>query len=504
MNQRSSTARRRGAFFACAAAAAAAAASAALHPLAAQIRSIALPNADFEEGEAGAPPPGWTDNVRSAAAPAYRIVVDDADRRSGRASVRIEHVAAEISPQQFGTITGSLDATPYRGRRVRLTAAVRADAPDARHAGLWLRVDRPERRRGFFDNMADRPIRSAEWRDYAVEGDVAADAEQLFFGALLAGAGRLWADDFRLDDIGPATSSGAARISPLAYLDQALALLREHHINSGSADWDGLTAEARASAAGATTPSDTYAAILRVIAALGERHTFFRPPPTPGQPRTLPPPVTMPSWELVDGRFGVVRLPGFLGSQAEADRYIATLREGLMEMDRRGVCGWVVDLREDTGGNMWPMLAGLDPLLGTAPFGSFRSPSGRQTFWIRGNGDIRPGPAATAQPPAFSLRRAGAPVAVLLGPRTGSSGEMTAISFVGRPNARSFGAATAGFTTANAPYPLADGAQLVITTAYVRDRTGHEYREAMTPDEPTEPDAALPAALRWLAAQRCG
>ena len=51
----------------------------------------------------------------------------------------------------------------------------------------------------------------------------------------------------------------------------------------------------------------------------------------------------------------------------------------------------------------------------------------------------------------------------MIGPRTSSSGEMTALALVGRSKVRTFGAPSAGFTTTNVPYPLSDGAFLVIT-----------------------------------------
>jgi hypothetical protein len=59
----------------------------------------------------------------------------------------------------FGNLMQSVDATPYRGQRVRFRAAVRAEvAVPGNQAQLWLRVDRKEGMTGFFDNMQDRPI----------------------------------------------------------------------------------------------------------------------------------------------------------------------------------------------------------------------------------------------------------------------------------------------------------------------------------------------------------
>ncbi len=304
----------------------------------------------------------------------------------------------------------------------------------------------------------------------------------------------------------PGVAQGApapapAPVSAALVLDTALDLLRKNHINSASADWDRLGAEAHRRIAGATRASDAHDAIRYVIAALGERHTFLHAGPLPNRPGAAPrSDLPMPATELAGDRFGLVRVPGFLGTPDEARRYTAALREGLTALDRDNICGWIVDLRGNTGGNMWPMLNGLDPLLGPDPFGYFRPPTGAPRAWVRGGSEIAVGPSAS-RAPAFSLAHALAPVAVLLGPRTGSSGEMTAMAFVGRAGARTFGAPTAGYTSANSIFPLPDESVLVITTAYVRDRTGREYRGPMVPDEAA--DDAQAAALRWLAAQPC-
>jgi Peptidase family S41 len=66
---------------------------------------------------------------------------------------------------------------------------VRATAKDASGAGaLWLRLDRPNRLMGFFENMGNRPIREPEWRPYSIEGTVADDAEVVAFGVMALGA----------------------------------------------------------------------------------------------------------------------------------------------------------------------------------------------------------------------------------------------------------------------------------------------------------------------------
>lgn len=478
----------------------------ALDSATAQAPAAPIANAGFEEGAPDEFPRGWGESIdgsrTAGGAPmVYRAVVDSVNPREGRGSARLERAGEAGAEAPFGTIAQALDATSYRGRRVRLTAAVRVGAPVGQ-VGLWLRVEREGGRLGFFDNMANRPITGAEWADYVIEGDVAADAEGIALGLLLVGEGRAWIDDVRLEDLGPAAVQEVADVDPAAYLEVVLALLRTYHINSATADWQAIEARARASAAGATQLGDIHDAIRGIIADLGERHSFLLPAPPPGQVAGVGSEPAMPGHELIDGRFGLVRLPGFTGSPEQAVRYTATLRDSLTAMDAGGhMCGWIVDLRDNLGGNMWPMLNGLDPLLGAGPFGTFRNPSGELAYWRRAEGGIAPGVATPDRPPSFELRAADAPVAVLIGPRTASSGEMTAIAFAGRSRARSIGAPSSGFTTANISIPLADGSVLGITTSFAQDRTGHEYSGSIAPDEPVAAQDAEAAAVRWLEAQ---
>ena len=99
----------------------------------------------------------------------------------------------------FGTIVRSIQARPYRGRRLRLRAWIKVDVPDTTGSGaIWLRVDRPDRQIGFFDNMSDRPIRARNWRQYEILGPVADDASRVFFGTMLLGKGHLYVDQVEL------------------------------------------------------------------------------------------------------------------------------------------------------------------------------------------------------------------------------------------------------------------------------------------------------------------
>jgi C-terminal processing protease CtpA/Prc len=157
------------------------------------------------------------------------------------------------------------------------------------------------------------------------------------------------------------------------------------------------------------------------------------------------------------------------------------------------------------------MVAGLGPLLGRNPVGSFVRPTGAREPWVYENGaSLFQGKSlAKVSGKGYVLRKQDPPVAVLTDARTASSGEAAVVAFRGRPLTRSFGAATAGMSTGNESFTLSDGGRLVITTTVFADRTGHKYGKAIAPDvalaaspaQPSAQDAVAAAARTWLESQ---
>ncbi|WP_312326751.1 S41 family peptidase [Stenotrophomonas sp.] len=171
-------------------------------------------------------------------------------------------------------------------------------------------------------------------------------------------------------------------------------------------------------------------------------------------------------------------------------------------------CGWIVDLRQNSGGNMWPMLVGVFPLLSTDPkhrevIGAFNAGETHQ-LWSLDSGLVLLGERAPValDTPNYVLRHPAPPVAVLIGPKTGSSGEAVALAFRGRPATRSFGQETAGFSTANRQTPLQDGSILLLTGSVSADRNLKGDGGKLKPDVTTGDDAGTEASARnWLLEQ---
>lgn len=115
-------------------------------------------------------------------------------------SIRLNRKNIASMASGSGILTQVLDATPYAGREIRLTAAARTDFSDpAGRFQFWLRVDKKDNTPGFFDNMMDRPIRTPVWKECEIVGKVDEDAQRIVVGLLQIGEGKAWADAFRLE-----------------------------------------------------------------------------------------------------------------------------------------------------------------------------------------------------------------------------------------------------------------------------------------------------------------
>src|SRR5207253_3527794 len=74
---------------------------------------------DFEKGEVGKAPAGWT-----LTTPGYRADVTRGDAREGHQCVRIR-VQGDGPKDRVAILLRSVDAKPYRGRLIRMRGSVR-------------------------------------------------------------------------------------------------------------------------------------------------------------------------------------------------------------------------------------------------------------------------------------------------------------------------------------------------------------------------------------------
>ncbi|MFJ9448593.1 S41 family peptidase [Kitasatospora sp. NPDC101235] len=309
---------------------------------------------------------------------------------------------------------------------------------------------------------------------------------------------------------GPAPEPEGARLSPQAraYLSDALDLLQRDSLNTARVDWKDVRAKAFSHAGGARTPQDTYPAINGAVGALNDHHSRFYPPDQADRVGGDPEVVDSPTSRQLPGHIGYLALPGVNGSDRTYAEYVARGRAAVAGTDQAGACGWVVDLRGETGGGMWAPLAVAAPILGDGPLGGFVTADGRRAAWsIRGGVPYQDDTPQADADGVHPLAAASPPVAVLTGRGTASAGEAVAIAFIGRPATRSFGDRTYGVPTGNEPHRLSDGAVILLAGAAEADRTGRILEGPLVPDEtigsPTtkNADPTLETAVNWLVGQ---
>ena len=172
-------------------------------------------NLDFEDGNAGGLPPGWITSPFFDAPfnpdPAlqrslgFEAVTTEDDSYRGKRSGMLARSPGRRYGEIFGALLQRVDATSYRGKRVRLRAMVRSEVTGpGNEAYLWLQVAREfvaPQRIAFLDDMSDRPITHPDWREHEMVGEVPADAETIDFGLALVGEGRAWIDAVSLKSV---------------------------------------------------------------------------------------------------------------------------------------------------------------------------------------------------------------------------------------------------------------------------------------------------------------
>ncbi len=275
------------------------------------------------------------------------------------------------------------------------------------------------------------------------------------------------------------------------YGKDALATIGKNGIYSGSDEWKSTYEECLKMIENAESYEDTYPAIKKALSVCGGKHSMLMTK-SESQSTSDSYDEVLPTVSL-NGDIAVIKLPDFLGT-AEAGRKYAKVAEDFIHENRDKIKGVVLDLRGNTGGDMGPMATAVSSLL----------PDGELMYYHYRSYDVpvtlKDGVISNAGTGGKSLypdEKLKVPVAILTDGMTASSGEALTLCFRGLENVKTFGAPTAGYTSVNMLYNMYDGAQLYLTVAFDKARTGEIFKEtSIEPDVAT--DSPLEAALEWL------
>ncbi|WPP52355.1 S41 family peptidase [Catalinimonas niigatensis] len=289
--------------------------------------------------------------------------------------------------------------------------------------------------------------------------------------------------------------------SPLAtdYLEEIMEIMQTYSIHQQKIDWEVFRNKVLNEAEGAQTIADTYPSIRLALSLLDDQHSIYVT--AEGQRisdvKNCPPSLAAAVPE--DQDIGYIKVSSFGGSEEEGVQFAQAIQDSIKAQDHEQLKGWIVDLRGNGGGNMWPMLAGIGPILGEGLAGYFINPDGTDITWTYENGkSLINDVALVSVNIPYTLRQVNSKVAVLTDESIASSGEAIVIAFKKRPNTRSFGYPTCGLSTANSGFEISDGARLYLTIATMADRNKEPYGSAVPPDELLAAETAVERAIAWL------
>ncbi len=210
---------------------------------------------------------------------------------------------------------------------------------------------------------------------------------------------------------------------------------------------------------------------------------------------------------IVQGNIGYLRVPYMSFTERnELDKKAQALNDSLCALLDQNVTGIILDLRLNGGGAMYPMMLGLEQLLGDGKVGSFETES-HENWIIKDNSFFLDTNSLVTVIPKCNSNNRNIPVAVLIGPATGSSGEFLAIAFKKRKNTIFIGTNTAGYITSVKGFKINDAVTLLLSTGYGRDREGEIYDHALAPDinikdpdsfNDIKNDKKVLAAVKWI------
>lgn len=210
--------------------------------------------------------------------------------------------------------------------------------------------------------------------------------------------------------------------------------------------------------------------------------------------------------KLLDGRIGYLKIVG-IPPNVDIQKEAEIIRDAVIKLAEKKVNHWIVDLRFNGGGNMYPMVTGIGPLIGDGIVGKLVSLSNETLFnWEIKNGNFIynvPDVVRLEENPKFKTLPK---IAVLTSRWTISSGEIVATCLKGRPNTKFFGEATGGYTTNNNWEIINEQVILAISTGIYCDRNGVVYDKNIPVDieipieieKDIEKDKCIIEAIKWL------
>ncbi|WP_157740832.1 S41 family peptidase [Mucilaginibacter xinganensis] len=439
----------------------------------------------------------------------FATSIDENIKFAGASSFSIKSIQ-NVNPAEYSIFSQTFDINIDQLKIITFSAYVKTENIKGT-ATLYCQVKDEDNRVIGTQNIDSKSVTSTnnEWNKYSISIAVNSNAKKILVGGYLIGEGAVWYDEFSMENLQLQTTPASNDVK--RYIKEFAGIVKKYSIYTKKLNWAGIDTDIDKLSGGIKTVDDAQLLTAYLISQLrlaGDNHSFVQSKASAVNYAKQNVDTRQPYAKLLPGNIGYIWMPGFASTSDTASvAFAGKIQKMISHLDTENyISGWIVDLRHDNGGNMHPMIAGLGPIIGHGILGYFISPeTNKSTPWMYKDGKVTNGAATTANvSDAYTIKNSGAKVAVLTGPETASSGEMTAICFIGKTNAKLFGQPTAGYTTANRGFKLSTGAYLYLASSYAADRNKKEYLGKIEPDviiketKENGDDATIRAAKEWI------
>lgn len=287
------------------------------------------------------------------------------------------------------------------------------------------------------------------------------------------------------------------------YIKQAIDIVKNKSLYADSLNWKKIENEVEIKSKNLKTIDQCAVVTEYLITELrlaGDNHSFLLKNEKAKKIASNNNDIKEPTGKYLGNNIGYVNVPGIMSiNHSVCMDFASKIQSIIQSIDTLPINGWIVDLRENRGGNMYPMIVGLGPLVGEGVLGFFIGKNeSYKSAWKYEHGEV--GYLKINKP--YKIKNENIKIAVLIGEKTASSGEMTTISFIGKSNTKLFGQPSGGYTTANQGFKLSDGAYIYLATSYTADRNSKKYLSKINPDifvdNDISNDKCIEEAIKWL------
>lgn len=242
-----------------------------------------------------------------------------------------------------------------------------------------------------------------------------------------------------------------------------------------------------------------YAVFIKFLKQAGDSHSLFVSKEISSGIKNSQTESIYTTSKYLGEHIGYLKIPHCFTFDYQKDLTFAdTIIKQIEQLDRYEIDKWIIDLRDNKGGNVWPMLSGLTPIIGDGLINySIGNNTENPNFIKQGSFTI-----SGTSTLIYKTKRKFKKLAVLVNNLTASSGEMLAISLLGFKDTKCFGRKTRGLTTSNRTFNFSDGTMLFLSTGFMADKNKKVYRDGITPDIVFETDLSddeiITEVIKWL------